>query len=112
MRKLQPNLLGRHVNSPRSGHQLLGPNTRDLKHVFLPLQHAHLCEEVCQLLVDLGSEGGARHADQSLPVHLSRDLHLLQDRQGLLLSRIEALGDDPGMDALGGDRQRSVQPSI
>lgn len=67
---------------------------------------SYLCEEVCKLSMDLGSEGGARHIDESLSVHLLCNLHLLQNLQGLFLRRLKALCNYSGMEALGGQNNK------
>ncbi len=61
---------------------------------------SHLSEQVCQLCVDLGPEGGAGYVDEGLSVHFASHLHLLQSSQGFLFCRLKALCDDSWMKTL------------
>lgn len=61
---------------------------------------SHLSEQVCQLCVDLGPEGGACHIDEGLSVHFPSHFQLLQSSQGFLFRRLKPLGDNSWMKTL------------
>lgn len=65
------------------------------------MEVTYLCEQVSQLCVDFSPQRGPGHINQSLTVHLLSDLHLLKHSQSLALRSFKALGDDPGVEALG-----------
>lgn len=44
----------------------------------------HLSQQVSQLFVDLGHEGGLRYIEQGFPVHFPSYLHLFQGSHGFL----------------------------
>lgn len=69
-------------------------------HILLTPFRTHLSEQVCQLLVDLGPEGGTSYVDEGLSVHLLGHLQLLQSGQGFVFCCLEALSDDSRMKTL------------
>lgn len=69
---------------------------------------SHLSEQVCQLCVDLGSEGGACYVDEGLSVHFPSHLHLLQSSQGFLFRRLKALCNDSRMKTLQQETKRDL----
>ena len=61
---------------------------------------SHLSEQVCQLCVDLGPEGGACNIDERLSVHFLSNLDFLQNSQGFLFCCLKAFCNDSWMKTL------------
>lgn len=61
---------------------------------------SHLSEQVCQLCVDLGSEGGACDVNEGLSIHFPSHLYFLKNSQRFLFCCLKALGNDSWMKTL------------
>ena len=77
---------------------------------------SHLSQQVCQLFVDLGPEGGTRYVDEGLSVHFPGHLQLFQSSQGFLFRRFKALSNDSWMKTLQqeikGSYRKKIYPDV